>query len=665
MCADELLHGLNEAQRRAVTTDASPLCILAGAGSGKTRVLTRRIGWRVAQGTADPRHVLALTFTRKAAGELSSRLSALGVRDQVAAGTFHAIAYAQLRRRWADIGERPPALVDRKVRLLVPLLSGHRSAAVQPADVATEIEWAKARFVAPAHYEVDAAAAGRKPPLPLAVMASLYERYEEEKRRRGVVDFDDLLLLCARALQTDEAFAASQRWRFRHLFVDEFQDVNPVQFRLLEGWRGDRHDLCVVGDPNQAIFGWNGADASYLTGFDERFPAAEVVSLDDNYRSSPQILAVADAVLNGGNARTRPLRANRPLATPPTVRSWASDRDEARAVVRAMRHRHSTALPWSGMAVLARTNAQLLLLEEACTGAGVPHRVRGEGSFLGQPEIRSALNELRRMPPTSPLSPAIADLEEMASEAEGERSRRLEGLVRLAREHTALDRAASIEGFFAWLRATVGGDEPAKGGDVVELATFHAAKGLEWPVVFVVGLERGLVPIAQADTPAARAEERRLLYVAVTRAEQELHCSWAERRTFGARTLTRTPSAYLPAIEAAVKAGNAGTPGEWRRFLDDGRQKLRSATQRRPSDVRALLDSADPTIFEALRSWRAATAKKSGVPAYVIFHDTTLAALAEAKPRDRSGLLAVPGLGPVKAERYGDAVLAVVAGTAS
>jgi DNA helicase-2/ATP-dependent DNA helicase PcrA len=664
--SDELLQGLNEAQRRAVTTDATPLCILAGAGSGKTRVLTRRIAWRASQGSADPRHVLALTFTRKAAGELSNRLSALGVRDQVAAGTFHAIAYAQLRRRWADHGERAPTLVDRKVRLLVPLLAGHRSATVQPADVATEIEWAKARFVGPAHYEAEASAAGRKPPLALSVMASLYERYEEEKRRRGVVDFDDLLLLCARALQSDDRFASSQRWRFRHLFVDEFQDVNPVQFRLLEGWLGDRCDLCVVGDPNQAIFGWNGADAGYLTRFDERFVGAEVVRLDDNYRSSPQILAVADAVLTGPSAeRSRPLRANRPEGPTPSVRSWASDRDEARAVVRAMRRRQNPGLPWSGMAVLARTNAQLLLFEEACTAAGIPHRVRGEGAFLGQPEVRQALNELRRLPLTSPLAPAIVDLEEMAAEGEGDRRLRLEGLVRLAREHAALDQAATIDGFFAWLRATVGGDEPAKGGNVVELATFHAAKGLEWPVVFVVGLERGLVPIAQADTPAARAEERRLLYVAVTRAEHELHCSWAERRTFGTKTLTRTPSAYLPAVEAAVKAAAEGSPGDWRRFLDDGRQKLRSAGTRRPTGVLPVLDGADPGLFDALKSWRAATAKRSGVPAYVIFHDTTLAALAQAKPCDRSGLLAVPGLGPVKAERYGDDVLAVLAAGAS
>jgi DNA helicase-2/ATP-dependent DNA helicase PcrA len=330
-----------------------------------------------------------------------------------------------------------------------------------------------------------------------------------------------------------------------------------------------------------------------------------------------------------------------------------------------MRRRQNPSLPWSGMAVLARTNAQLLLFEEACTAAGVPHRVRGEGPFLGQPEIRQALNELRRLPLSSALAPAIADLEEMAAEAEGDRGQRLENLVRLAREHTAVDQGATIDGFFAWLRATVGGDEPAKRGNVVELATFHSAKGLEWPVVFVVGLERGLVPIAQADTPASRAEERRLMYVAVTRAEHELHCSWAERRTFGTRTLTRSPSAYLPAIEAAVKAANEGKPGDWRRFLDDGRQKLRTAGARRSGGVLPVLEGADPTLFAALKSWRAATAKRSGVPAYVIFHDTTLAALAQAKPRDRGGLLAVPGLGPVKAERYGDDVLAVLASAAS
>src|SRR5215211_2624993 len=292
----DLLSGLTAPQLEAVTTPGQPLCILAGAGSGKTRVLTRRIAWRVSDGQALASHVLALTCTRRAADELSSRLAALGVRDQVAAGTFHAIAYAQLRRRWADSGQRPPALLDRKTRILARLLPARRSPSdVGPAEIAGEIEWAQARMVSPAGYAEAVAAAGRKPPMPAAAVTAIYERYQQEKRRQHLVDFDDLLLACAQALETDPAFAATQRWRFRHLFVDEFQDVNPLQFRLLEAWRDRRDDLCVVGDPRQAIYSWNGADPRYLTGFAERFEGATVVHLDENHRSTPQVVAVADA----------------------------------------------------------------------------------------------------------------------------------------------------------------------------------------------------------------------------------------------------------------------------------------------------------------------------------------------------------------------------------
>jgi DNA helicase-2/ATP-dependent DNA helicase PcrA len=654
-----ILDGLDPAQHEAVVSEASPLCILAGAGSGKTRVLTRRVAWRVHEGTADPRHVLVVTFTRKAAGELAARLGALGIRDQVASGTFHALAYGQLRRWWADRGERPPTLLERKVRLLAPLLPRGRNVTVQPFDIATEIEWAKARMVVPDHYEREAARAGRTPPLPAAVIASIFERYEHEKRRRGIVDFDDLLVLCARALETDREFAAGQRWRFRHLFVDEFQDVNPAQFRLLEGWRGDRSDLCVVGDPNQGIFSWNGADVGFLTGFARYFPGAGVVRLDANYRSSPEILAVANAVL-GDDAR---LRANRPTETAPTVSCHASDREEARAIARGLRARHSPALPWSHQAVLTRTNAQLVLFEEALRAAQIPYRVKGRGAFLDQPEVRQALLELRRQPATTPLLSAITDVEELlAVDGADERRRELDALVRLAREHAASDTGATIGSFGAWLVATVRGDQPDHGGDAVTLATFHAAKGLEWPIVFVAGLERGFVPIGHADSPAERAEERRLLYVAVTRAERELHCSWAERRTFGSRAHTRTASPWLEPIEATLKALAGGGDGtEWRQHVSEGRATIRRAgarAGRRKVDVGV---NADPAVYQALKTWRSATARASGVPAFVIFHDTTLAAVAEAKPRDRRSLLALPGMGPVKAERYGAAVLAVVA----
>jgi DNA helicase-2/ATP-dependent DNA helicase PcrA len=651
---------LNEAQRRAVETESSPVCILAGAGSGKTRVLTRRIAHRILTGSADPGHVLALTFTRKAAGELGKRLRQLGVRDHVAAGTFHAIAYAQLRRRWADRGEQAPVLLERKGRLLAPLLPGRRGSGamvgsgsmVQLADVAAEIEWAKARMVTPDRYAAEAAAAGRTPPLPADTMATVYQRYEDEKRRKRVVDFDDLLVQCAHALETEAEFAAAQRWRFRHLFVDEFQDVNPVQYRLLEGWLGDRVDLCVVGDPNQAIYSWNGADPAYLTGFTTRFPGAEVVALTDNYRSTPQVLAVAGAVLGAV-----PMGAHQPEGAIPVVRSFATDLDEARGVARAVRRSHGTGLAWSHLAVLTRTNAQLVLFEEALRAADIPYRVRGGDAFLNQPEIREALAGLRTSPPGMSFAARLTDIERLAGDGDAppERRLRLEALVRLGHEYLAADPSASAEGFLAWLTATVRTDQPDDGADVVELATFHRAKGLEWPVVFVAGLERGLVPIGQAKTDAAEAEERRLLYVAVTRAQRELHCSWAQRRTFGTRTVPRQPSPWLGLIDVAcARLRGDDVPADravWANRAASERRKLRAGT---PSP-------ADEPVLAALKAWRSSTAKAANLPAYVVFHDSTLAAVAQARPRTRAELLALPGLGPVKVERYGDALIEVVA----
>jgi DNA helicase-2/ATP-dependent DNA helicase PcrA len=668
MEADALLEGLTEAQARAVTSDGAPLCILAGAGSGKTRVLTRRIAWRTATGSADPRHVLALTFTRKAAGELRSRLGGLGVRDGVAAGTFHAVAYAQLRQRWADTGQAPPQLLDRKVPFLAKLVGpSSRDAAVQPVDLVAEIEWAKARMVSPSQYEAAALAAGRTPPIAPSAMATLYERYETEKHRRGMVDFDDLLLRCAGALQEDTAFAAAQRWRFRHLFVDEYQDVNPTQAALLAGWRGDGNDLCVVGDPNQAIYSWNGADPSFLTDFVGREPGATVVPLDDNFRSSPQVLAVASAVLAGGGVRSelRPHRADGPL---PAVRAYATDRDEARGVARAVRGRKRPGSPWSRIAVLARTNAQMALLEEAMREAGVPFRVRGGGAFLQRPEVRAALDGLRRA--GGSLAPRLADLDiDVRKPDDGnvrtaDRRAVLGELVRLGRELLAVDANATVDAFLAWLTTALGNDAGDTRHDAVDLATFHAAKGLEWPVVFLVGLERGLVPIGHAKTDPGVDEERRLLYVAVTRAEEELHCSWAKERTFGSRSVPRQPSPWLDDIQAARAAlAGGGTPADMRDRVAEERRKLRTMdggrSGRRPNVTVGV--NADPEVLDALKAWRSAAARAAGVPAFVIFHDTTLAAIAEARPGDPASLLQLPGLGPVKAERYGTDLLRVVA----
>jgi DNA helicase-2/ATP-dependent DNA helicase PcrA len=672
---EHLLDGLTEAQAAAVTSDAQPLCILAGAGSGKTRVLTRRIAYRVLTDTADAQHTVAVTFTRKAAGELRHRLATLGLREGVAAGTFHSLALGQLRRWWSERGQAEPSILDRKVRIIAPLLGGRRlGPAVQAVDIASEIEWAKARGVSPERYEAEAERAGRKPPIAADAFAALFERYENEKKRRGLVDFDDLLWRAATTLEDDTQFAAATRWRFRHLFVDEFQDVNPVQYRLLRGWMGDRLDLCVVGDPNQAIYSWNGADPTLLTDFTSHYPDAEVVALADNFRSSPQILATANAVLADGLAgRARnELVAHAPNGPLPVVTSFASETEEAKGLARLARSSHRPGRSWSSIAILVRTNAQAVPICEALADAGVPYRVRGDGGFLHQPEIRDAVATLRRLPNQTPVRSAVADLDELIVEGDGtdERRANLEELVRLAGEYDALEPGATTSGFLAWLNSTVKSEAPDTAGDAVEVVTFHRAKGLEWPVVFIAGLERGLVPIGHAATPAAEAEERRLLYVAITRARETLRCTWAERRSFGAKAIPRSPSAYLESIEMTIGLLQQGVaPTDLRAKIAAERERLASLTSARRARVAATSKvagaNADADVLSALKAWRSETARAAGMPAYVIFHDTTLAALAEALPRSERELLTVPGVGPVKVDRYGADVLRVLAQVAA
>jgi DNA helicase II / ATP-dependent DNA helicase PcrA len=713
-----LLQGLNEAQEKAVVSEHAPLCILAGAGSGKTRVLTRRIAYRIATGSAAPQHTLAITFTRKAAGELTKRLGAIGVRDRVATGTFHSVAYNQLRQYWIEKGIPAPTLTQSKLRILMPLVAQRNAsglgtgpgAAVQPGDLASEIEWAKARLITPQNYAETVSQLGRKPPLGVEAMAELYRRYEADKKKRGIVDFDDLLLLTAQAMEADKEFAARQRWRFRHLFVDEFQDVNPAQARLLDGWLGLLDspmvlthraedsvddfadslsvtaidagvDLCVVGDPNQSIYGWNGADPRFLGAFRRRFPNGGMVRLEDNYRSTPQILTVADAVLGLGARESRALRPNRNDGATPIITAYPSDLEEARGIARQTREHHNARVPWKHMAVLTRTNAQLLLFEEAFRAAGIPHRVRGGQAFLQQPEVLRTLSLLNDGPARVPLASRLNDLEELIVDlkeadegntpVEGtlERVSQIEGVIRMAHEYQGIEPDGSVSGFLTWLHGAItsSNDEPQLGGDVVELATFHRAKGLEWPIVFVAGLERGYVPIGNADSPEGRAEEQRLLYVAVTRAESTLYCSWTKSRTFGSRTTARSASYWLENIEAAIRSMSNETSADWQTILRDMKERVNAAraagvpgvsgTKKAAIEVGA---KADPALYERLKAWRTAESRHSGVAAFAVLHDTSLAAIAEARPTSLAELHKVPGIGSVKVARYGDALLAVV-----
>ena len=689
MTDDDLLRGLDATQRDAVTSTAAPLAILAGAGSGKTRVLTRRIAWMASEGLLEPEHTLAVTFTRKAAGELRTRLAKLGVPSAsgLTAGTFHAIALAQLRRRAADQGRQMPTLLERKVRILVPIVGGRgREAGLAAQELASEIEWAKARLVGPNDYERAITVAARTPPRPAAEVAGIFAAYEKEKRRRGLADFDDLISGCANAMAKDAEFAAAQRWRFRHLFVDEFQDASPAQLKLLRSWLGDRAELTAVGDPDQAIYAFAGADAGHLERFTahfpaDRYPGVGVVRLGSNYRSSPQIVVASTAVLEG---RRVPARAPSADGPQPTITEYESDTTEAHSIARSLKRAQGPSQPWSRMAILYRVNAQSALFEEALARAGVPFRVRGGGRFLDRPEVKVALDELRkaaREGPARTFADHLADLVTDADHLSEERREHVDALLRLGEEY--LDSEAgpgTVEGYLTFLQEALRGDDGSEaaaaaasgnsgsasgessGAGAVELLTFHRAKGLEFDTVYVTGLERGLVPISHAKTDDALAEEQRLLYVALSRAERELHLSWAKRRAVGARQANRTPSPWLARIERAITGAPEPEPGpDAQSSMANARDRLGRAkgASKRPRSSPEI-DPADAPLYESLVEWRLRQSRAASAPAYVIFDNATLAAIAAARPRTAAQLLDVPGIGPVKAERYGEAVLTLV-----
>jgi DNA helicase-2/ATP-dependent DNA helicase PcrA len=598
---DGLLDDLDPFQHDAVTSTAAPLAIIAPAGSGKTRVLTRRIAYGAREGRVEARHVLAVTFTRKAAGELVSRIGRLGVDGRITAGTFHAIALAQLRRHATERNREAPRVLERKARILGPLMGGRGAAStVAISDVATEIEWAKARRIPPAGYEAAAEAAGRRPPRGAGAVSKLYASYEADKRRRHLLDFDDVLGACADAIARDEEFAAGQRWRFRHLFVDEFQDATPLQLRLLRAWLGDSNELTVVGDPAQAIYGFTGADAAPLISFERTFPGGQTIALGCNYRSTPAVVALAEVALgSAAGARRRHPDAIRPDGAAPTITSYEDDHAEARAVADACWRTHAAGVPWHGMAVLFRTNAQSARFETAFTSRGVPFRI-GEGQrFASRAAVRAVLDQMRDAEVKTPGRPFSHYLAELAADDEGAGGEAVEpaspadvaasaetrahrdALLELGRDYLeAVGGTGGVAEFTTWLdTATGAGTGNAPG---VDLVTFHRAKGLEWTVVFVTGLERGLVPISWSTSDAAQAEERRLLHVALSRAEDELHCSWARVRAVGSRRAPREPSPWLGQLENEAN------------HAPHGLLQRRRAPRDHVAELRATLASASP-----------------------------------------------------------------------
>ncbi len=668
-----LLDGLNDAQREAVEAVTGPVVILAGAGTGKTRVISHRVAHAVAVGAVDPRRALLVSFTDKAASEMMARVGALGM-PPVAARTFHSAALAQLRHYWParHDGAPLPAILDAPWRLVGPLArrlpGGYRFTPAR--DLIDEIEWARSRRIPPERYEAEAGL--RSPPIPMELFVRLYRDYGSAKRREGLIDFHDMLTMTVELLESDPEAVAQVRGRYAWFSVDEYQDTNPLQQRLLELWLGDRRDICVVGDEDQTIYTFTGATPEYLTGFEARYPDARVVALTQNYRSTPEVLDLANRLI-GASGRSKRLVATRGSGDEPVIRSFADGDAELTALVGEIGRLALAGVGYREMAVLVRVNAQIPSLEDGLRHAQVPYRVRGL-RFFERPDVRGAIDVLRRQRPGA-VGPALARATrqlwkerlgfDTGSEPQGVEARdRQAALSRLALtigELAADDRDLDIDALLGEL-ARLDEEERAGSGDGVELATLHRAKGLEWDAVFLPALEEGSLPTHQArDDALLIAEERRLLYVGITRARVHLWLSWAKRRTgTSGREGSRQMSRFLRDIQGSGPRG--GATGGATRGSSDGIGPAggvdRSRTPRTPVDR-----SAETPTMAALRAWRLERARADGVPPYVIAHDATLSAIAEQMPDSQAGLRGIAGMGPVKVDRYGSDILRVVRGT--
>ena len=617
MDTERILAGLDSQQRLAVTTDAAPLVILAAAGSGKTRVLTSRIAHRVVAGSADARHVLAITFTRDAAGELRRRLRRLEIAEPIESGTFHAVALRLLRDRAGATGVAAPVVATDRMRLIREVLTETRLRC-NPATALAELDWVRARGIEPA----DVAAANRRLRRRSVISAEqlqrLAERYTALKRRRGVVDFDDLLERLSDVMESDPVFADVVRWRYRHLFIDEAQDLNPLQFRLLEQLRGGRADICLVGDPRQAIYGWNGADPTLLDEVERHLPGVTIVRLQGNYRCTPQVVRMGAAALSaiGVVDDTESRRADGP---DPSVVRCADDADEARVVATSavrMVRRHGA----RNVAVLARTNEQLGAFEAALAGAGIA-TVRSAGTSV----LDRCLAEVLACRNRDDLA-AWVDRVWSDDEADPIRTRVAEEVDRFL----AVGDTGSLRAWFD-LRHPFDDLEPDDNG-AVSVLTFHAAKGREWSAVVVTGVEAGLVPHSGSTSPQQREEEARLLHVALTRASEELIVTWAASR--GGASNGASP--WLASLEAAIAALPAAGP----------------------SPLPRLPRPADP--LHTLRLWRAAVARRAGVTEQAVCPDRVLRSLHADPPTDAAGVAARLGVGLAAAERLAPDLLAAL-----
>jgi DNA helicase II / ATP-dependent DNA helicase PcrA len=632
---ESVLAGLNEAQREAALALRGPVAILAGAGTGKTTTITHRIACQVRGGAFEPSQILAVTFTDKAAGELRARLVALGV-EGVEARTFHSAALSQLSRMWtASTGEPLPEVLDHKA----PLISSLANALPPPhrflprRELAGEIEWAKNRMISPGRYLDELG--DHEPPIPAELMLRVYDGYERRKRSMGRLDFEDMLGLALRLFDEHPEAADQVRSRFAAFTVDEYQDVNPLQAALLERWLGERDDLCVVGDDYQTIYAFTGASPSHLLGFTTRFPHATVVRLEENYRSTPEVLELANRLATRLGGFRKTLRSTRPSGAPPLARAEPDEEAEVGAVVQAVRRLHQEeGVALEEIAVLYRINARSEPFEEAFAAAAIPYQVR-DGAFLRRPGPRAVLQRLKRSDAGSVAEAVEAITDRLGYDPEAtpdadEEVTRQSDLGRMRSLAAEFERAggADAAAFGAELDSRFSTEHSGRG---VNLLTYHRAKGLEFDAVFLPRLLDGELPFRSGRSKADPEEERRLLYVGITRARRYLFLTWPSAGR-------ARPSPFLDEMELAPSTPSRarGAPGP------------------------AVTVGRGGALFDRLKEWRRKRANADGVPAYVVFHDRTLVEIAERRCRDWADLAAISGVGPAKLERYADEVLAVV-----
>ena len=662
MNPEELLNALDPDQRAVATQVAGPLAVLAGAGTGKTRAITYRIAYGAAVGAFDPSNVLAVTFTQRAAFEMRHRLAQLGV-PKAQARTFHSAALRQLRHFWPTVVGGPlPDVIPHKASLVAASAArlGITIDRTNVRDIAAEVEWAKVSMVDAAHYASRVARLRRDVPagLDAADMARLLDVYEDAKNERGVIDFEDILIYLCGMLQERADVASIVRKQYRSFVVDEFQDVNLLQARLLDLWLGGRHDVCVVGDVAQTIYSFTGASPDYLTGFGRKHPGARIVELTRDYRSTPQIVSLANDVLARSSQRegTVRLSSQRDGGAQVTYRTYDDDRAEAEGVAASIADLIDAGMAPHSIAVLMRTNGQSQAFEEALGARGIPVAVAGGKPFFARDDVRTAISRLRAAAAAATDTGSVGEIvrdvlsgvgwapEAPSGQAGSERWSNMNAIVGWADD----SQAQTLPAFVAELDERVAYQvEPDKAG--VELATIHAAKGLEWDAVFLVGVAEGLLPISYAKTAAAREEERRLLYVAITRARDLLTVSWARSRGADGRG-KRKRSRLLDGI--------------WPEEARVGAPKKRARASTRALN-QAFEEEASPQaieLFGRLKAWRLEVSRQAGVPPFAVFTDQTLRDIAQAMPKNTTQLRVIRGIGDVKVQRFAAPVLALVRG---